>query len=208
MRFSIFLFIAHCFFSACSGSGNKEDASNDTLPDSLKKVRMPDSIAIKKDFNVRFTSLINTLGSQNIEELNKFISPEFGLLIIESSTGAMPHFHIQKTDDQEYRHHIEMICNTISFDRNLREESLPRIDCEGKDGYTKSGSFVQDTNILSGSDVWKYGDLSPDDQNFAEHVIRSISKTVIITSGFTFYFSFSGDTWFLTIVDIRKPCQG
>jgi hypothetical protein len=188
---------------ACNGTNNKNvteerDGDRDTLPD---------SVLLKKDFPTRFSALINTFGSQDLGELNKFISPEFGLLIIESQSGAMPQFHIQKTDDQSYRQQLEAICNTISFDRNLKEESLPRIDCESKDFYTKSGSFVQDTNLLSGSEIWKYGNLAPADQVFAERVVESIGKTVLITSGYTFYFTYYKDSWYLTVIDVRKPCQ-
>ena len=75
---------------------------------------------------------------------------------------------------------MENICNNISFDNNLKDEKLPKIDCESKNFYNKSGSFVQDTNVLSGSDIWKYGNLAPDDEKFAERVINSVSKTVII----------------------------
>ena len=192
--------------SSCSGDKEKHVDENGSPVDSTIST-IPDSIAVKKNFPARFSAMINTFGSQNMEELNKFISPEFGLLILESEKGAMPHFHIQKTDDESYRHCVENICNTISFDRHLLEESLPKIDCDSKDLYTKSGSFVQDTNRLLGSEIWKYGDLSPEDQKFAEHVIGSIGKTVILTGGYTFYFSYSHDNWYLTIVDTRKPCQ-
>ena len=206
MRFTFLLFCSITFLASCSDNGEERKEAPLSAADSALKKNM-DTAASKKDFSVRFTELINTLGSQNLDELNKYISPEFGLLIIESEQGAMPHFHMQKVDDQSYRHCIENICNTISFDRNLREESLPKIDCESKDLYTKSGSFVQDTNLLNGSEIWKYGDLSPDDQKFTERVINSISKTVILTSGYTFYFSYYKDTWYLTIIDIRRPCE-
>ena len=160
----------------------------------------------QKQFEERFTEMINTFGSQDVNELNKFISPEFGLLIIESNNGAMPHFHIQKQDDDEYRQHIEHICNSISFDGKLLDERLPRIDCDSKNFYTKPGSFVQDTNLLGGSDIWKYGNLQPDDEKFAEHVISNVSRTVILTYSYTFYFSYYQDNWYLSIIDMRKPC--
>ncbi|HEY6159767.1 MAG TPA: hypothetical protein VI112_01050, partial [Bacteroidia bacterium] len=189
MRSILFLFYAFIFLASCSGSGDKKKDATLSPADSALRKNM-DTAAAKKDFTTRFTELINTLGSQDLDELNKYISPEFGLLIIESEQGAMPHFHMQKEDNQSYRHCIENICNTISFDRDLHEEDLPKIDCGSKDFYTKSGSFVQDTNLLNGSEIWKYGDLSPDDQKFTERVIDSISKTVILTSGYTFYFSY------------------
>lgn len=208
MRKVFFYLIASLSLFSCSG--NKETKNNKETPqhtDTLSVSRHEDSEEDKKDFSARFAAMINTFGSQDMEELNKYISPEFGLLLIESESGAMPHFHIQKADDESYRHCVENICNNISFDRNLREESLPKIDCDSKDLYTKTGSFVQDTNNLLGSEIWKYGNLAPEDQKFAERVINSITKTVITTYGYTYYFTYYKDNWYLTVIDTRRPCE-
>lgn len=81
------------------------------------------------------------------------------------------------------------------------------IDCDKEGFYTKSGSFVQDTNKLASSEIWKYGNLNPDDQKFAEKAIMSIGKTVVVTSGYTYYFSYYQSNWYLTIIDARVPCS-
>jgi hypothetical protein len=204
MRFITGMLLLLILISSCSGRPDAE-GSTDTLAAGEGTGSEPDSIRVRKDFPVRFTALINTLGSQDLDALNTFISPEFGLLIIESTAGAMPHFHIQKAEDASYRQQLELICNHISFDRNLRDEALPRIDCESKDFYTKSGSFVQDTNLLGGSEIWRYSDQ--EDQAFAARVIESIGKTVILTSGYTFYFTYYKEAWYLTVIDARRPCE-
>ncbi len=159
------------------------------------------------NFEQRFGAIINTIGSQNFDELNAFISPQFGLLIIENKDGAMPQFRIQKTDDREYNQLLENMAATISYDGQLRTESLPMIDCNSPLLYTKAGSYVQDTNILSASEIWKYGNLSAEDQFYAEKAIAAIGKTVITTYGYVYYFNYYGSNWYLTVIDIRKPCN-
>ena len=207
MRLAGTTLLISIFLISCFGTSDQNEKANFKAMDPAALADSIDFSWPMKDFSDRFTSMINTFGSQDMHELDKYISPEFGLLIIESESGAMPHFHIQKQDDAEYRQHIEHICNTISFDGKLLDEPLPRIDCESKYFYTKTGSFVQDTNVLAASDIWKYGNLLPDDEQFAEYVINSVSRTVIITSGYTYYFSFYQKKWYLTIIDIRRPCQ-
>lgn len=208
MRRSLLLLVPLYFLFSCGGSTDKKKIDEFT-PSGIDSVvdATDDASWPEVKFATRFTAMINTFGSQNLEELDKYISPEFGLLLIESERGAMPFFHIQKVDDESFRSGLEKICNNISFDRELKAEKLPKIDCDSKDLYSKSGSFVDDTNSLSGSEIFKYGNLSPEDQKFAERVINSIGKTVIITTGNTYYFTFYKDNWYLTIIDTRRPCE-
>ena len=119
----------------------------------------------------------------------------------------MPFFHISSSNEVEFRIFFESICSKTLFDGDLKNEQLPEIDCDKENFYTKSGSFVQDTNKLGSSEIWKYGNMTPSDEKFAETAIKSVGKTVIVTSGYTYYFSYYQSNWYLTIIDTRKPCN-
>ncbi|MEW6469570.1 MAG: hypothetical protein AB1458_11630 [Bacteroidota bacterium] len=157
-------------------------------------------------FSIRFGEMIRAMQVQDEKKVDSFISPQYGLLIIESE-GAMPYFHIQSGSDASFRNCFEKVCGITAYDGELKKERLPVIDCDKENFYSKTGSFVQDTNKLASSEIWKYGNLSPEDQKFAEKAIMSVGKTVIVTSGHTYYFSFYRDQWYLTIIDARRPCN-
>ena len=195
-----FLFCLTIIFS-CHSEIEKKNSSGKS--NSLNISNNSDSI---KDFTKRFAELIKAMQTQNQGKIDEFISPQFGLLIIESH-GAMPFFNISSRNEVAFRNKFEAICNTTIFEGDLKIEQLPKIDCDKENFYSKSGSFVQDTNKLNSSEIWKYGNLSTADEKFAENAIKSVGKTVILTSGYTYYFSFYKLNWYLTIIDTRKPCN-
>lgn len=92
-----FLSIAVFVFSCNPQTGNNKKSSS--LEDSIFGTRTADTI---KDFSKRFSELIKALQIQNQKKTDEFISPQFGLLIIESQ-GAMPFFHIASSDEVSFR---------------------------------------------------------------------------------------------------------
>ena len=160
MRISVFIISVVLFLFSCnSGQIVKEENS---IADSLSGLKNADTI---KNFNDRFRELIHAMQTQNQKSIDAFISPQFGLLIIESK-GAMPFFHIASSDEVSFRNCFDSICSKTVYDGDLKNERLPKIDCDKTDFYTKSGSFVQDTNKLYSSEIWKYGNLSTSDEKF------------------------------------------
>jgi hypothetical protein len=140
--------------------------------------------------------------------LNKLICPEFGLTIIESN-GALPHltnvkdFTEFKTLGKKAFYDFDaqvLICD-------LKEEELPKIDCNAKDYYTKSGCFTREINTLKDSKVWEYGNFSKTQADLMVQAVQTITRTVIVTANYTYYFSLIKGGWWLTFVDMRKPCQ-
>ncbi len=201
---SIAIFI--CILASCSGE--QEVKVQPPPDDSAQNDGVADKYASDKvdDFNKKFKLILASLMSKDKGELSKYVSPEFGLLIIKSD-GAMPSFLISKYGLGEYNKALETIFTGISLDCELLNECLPRIDCDKVSHWSKSGCFVRDTNALAGSDIWKFGGLNDDDQAFTQKVIQAVGRTVVVTKGFTFYFTYHNNDWYLALIDIRKPCN-
>ena len=201
MRILIFAISLLVLFYSCNSSFSEKKPNK--ISDSLSAIKNADTI---KDFNERFKALILAMQKEDKKSIEAFISPQFGLLIIESE-GAMPFFHIESTNEVSFRNIFEKICSKTVYDGDLKNEDLPKIDCDKENFYTKEGSFVQDINKLLSSEIWKYGGLSQSDEKFAEKAILSVGKTVIVTEGYTYYFSYYKTNWYLTIIDTRRPCN-
>ncbi len=160
----------------------------------------------KDDFNAQFNLLLKSLRTKNKAELSKFVSPEFGLLVIRAD-GAMPSILIARNNEKEFAASLESLFSSVPDSVILINEPLPRVDCGQPSFYTKTGNFVRDTNLLSGSEIWKYGGLAEEDAEFAEKAVQSVGRTVMLAPGVTFLFTYHQNTWYLSLVDLRKPCQ-
>ncbi|MCC7301159.1 MAG: hypothetical protein IT233_00810 [Bacteroidia bacterium] len=186
--------------TGCEGSSTQP--SGDSAADTLT----PQNADKGDDFGLRFNEILHALKSKNKAELSKYISPEFGLMVIRAD-GALPAILIAKNDQKAYDASMEDLFTSVPDRVTLREEPLPKVDCELPDFYSKTGHFRRDTNLLAGSDIWKFGGLSAEDQHFTEKAIQSTTRTVLLAPGVTFFFGLSGENWYLVLVDMRKPCK-
>jgi len=142
--------------------------------------------------------------------LNRFIHPNSGLWVIESN-GAMPSARkltsIPAFDNANKKKHIFNF-DTTHLNRKPLQESLPLIDCNaGPDFYTKTGCFIEETNPLISTELWKYCNVDDDQQIEIEQLTLQISATVVNTSEFTAYFGKMDNKWYLLFIDIRTPCE-
>lgn len=197
MRAGIFGILAAgiLFTAGCRGGTTEKEETGTNSTDTV----------VAEDFNTRFNHILHALHNQDMNELKPFLSPEFGLLIIRAD-GALPNILIRKNDEAAYDLALQQLFSRVPSSAALSDETLPRVDCALPDFYTKTGNFMRDTNLLAGSEIWKFGGLSPEDQSLAEKVVQSTTRTVMLVPGLTFFFSFEKNAWYLTLVDMRKPC--
>jgi hypothetical protein len=190
---------------AC-GSETSIENNTSELPDSTGS-KLPRYASDKPgDFNERFKALLLAIKKNEKEELSKFISPEYGLLIV-NATGALPHFVFSREGKRDYEKAMEWITENVPDPCELTNAPLPKIDCDSKTFYSKTGCFVRDTNALKESEIWKFGNLDEGQEKLAAAAIKNIGRTVIITGSMTFFFTYHNNDWFLALVDLRKPCQ-
>ena len=210
MRF-IFIFTGLFFLAACSETGNTPVAGDSTSKkDSIKK-EMQEDLPPPSDihqFNWFYSAFAHAATSGNDTLFDVVIHPEHGLWIIHSE-GAVPQFthvnHIleyKKTDGK----------SILPFERDAmmnvpKEEDLPVVNCDSKNFYSKSGCFTSMENKFAEQKIWKYAGLPADKDKEIEELASTITRTVINTENYRFYFSLINGSWYLTFMDIRRPCE-
>jgi len=155
-----------------------------------------------KDF---FISLID----DSEERFNNFISPSYGLYVIDSK-GAVPVItlvsEISSFIKSDNRSIFSIDKQTIGYE--MLEDELPKIDCDAPHYYyDKTGCYTQSTNRLIDSEIWKHANLDGTAQGKVVSLAETISKTVLNTANYTYYFSYVDGSWRLTFLDVRKPCE-
>lgn len=214
IRFACFMMIASgamLFLSSC-GNDEKTSATTDSMSrkDSLKKAMaedLPPSSDIKQ-FNWLYSGFVHAATTGDDSLFNTFIHPAHGLWIIHSN-GAMPSFtNVKKISEFELPNGKKL----LPFDRDKmmtapKEEELPVVDCDKKDFYSKSGCFTSQRNVFREEKIWQYAGLTPADDKEVNFLSTTITRTVINTETYCFYFSLIDGGWYLTFLDIRKPCS-
>ena len=192
MKNKILFFLISSFLFACSSPSDvKVDLAsppadtNEPAPPPPPQVLPPNN----------FSSICLKI---NISNINKLIHTEKGLWLIQSN-GAMP-----------------AITNTTQVDKNfpvnflsLKEEELPKVNCDSKYFWTKEGCFLQQINTFKDEKIWAAGDgLSKNDKDMFEERAKLIQYTVINTAfNARYYFGQIDGMWYLLFADLRKPCQ-
>jgi hypothetical protein len=140
--------------------------------------------------------------------MNRLIHPEFGLNIIESR-GALPHMsHVTKFSEYktlDRKSFFDFDAQVLICD--LKEEELPKVDCNAKDLYTKTGCFTREVNLLKDSKIWEYCSLTKGQADLVIRSAQTITRTVLLTNNYTYYFSLIKGSWWLTFIDMRRPCE-
>ena len=196
MKYISFLLISLFLFSCGPSSKQKEldqiiQKKLDSALSSVETVTQSEKTIVgKEDF-------VSILKGINISNINQFIHPKNGLRLIQSS-GAMPN-----------------MTNTSAVDKNfpvdfsaVKEEEVPKVNCDSKTFWTKDGCFSQQSNIFKDEKIWTYCGLSKEDEAKVEETAKTISYTVINTAmNARYYFSLIDGKWYLTFVDLRRPCE-
>ena len=159
-------------------------------------------------FSIYYDQMINAILQNDAVTFNRFIHPEHGLCVIESN-GAMPQMRNGKDIARFKTIHDKTLfqLDKESFRCQLREEELPKVDCDKKSFFTKEGCFTQEVNTFRDEKIWEHCDLRENEEAAAARSAETITRTVINTNGYRFYFSRIGDQWFLTFLDLRIPCS-
>ncbi len=210
MKKIILLFFLAGIVQACS---EKQGPYSTTATDSVPTVKKELSEELPPPSDIRqfkwfYSGFVKLISFQADTLLNKLIYPAYGLNIIESK-GAMPvitnvkDFAAFKTLGKKAFYDFDaqiLVCD-------LKEEELPKIDCNAKDYYTKSGCFTREVNTLKDSKIWEFSNLSKSQTDLLLQSVQTITRTVVVTANYTYYFSLIKGGWWLTFVDMRKPCQ-
>jgi hypothetical protein len=208
------LTIASVLFLAACGSGERSESS---LSDTSLAVARDGTEALSPAdtsgtsfgrFSIYYEQLINSLLTNDAPAFNRFIHPEYGLCIIESS-GAMPQMRNGKDISRFKTLHGKSLfeLDKTGFRCELKEEELPKVDCDKEGFFTKEGCFTQEINTFRDEKIWEHCNLRENEQALAASAAETITRTVINTKGFRFYFSRIGNQWFLTFLDLRVPCS-
>jgi hypothetical protein len=88
-----------------------------------------------------------------------------------------------------------------------KEEELPKVNCDAKDLYTKTGCFTREINTLKDSKIWEFCSLPQAQADLVARSAQTITRTVLLTDNYTYYFSLINGSWWLTFIDMRRPCE-
>ncbi len=206
------LFFGIFFLASCSGDDSKNSLPKDSLSskDSLKRVLMENlpSPADFKQFEWMYSGFMDAATGGGDTKFDVFIHPKFGLWIIHSE-GAAPQFtHVMKINEYLNSKGLEIIpIDRESMMTAPKDEALPVVDCNSKDFYSKPGCYTQQQNVFAEEKIWKYAGLNPDEEKDVEQLAKTITRTVVNTENYRYYFSLIDGAWYLTFIDVRKPCE-
>lgn len=211
MNKAVYLFIVFLIVS-CNPDSTQEDAKGqqaiETSPEDQDEGSGPNNYEYSefKDF---YRDFFIALMDDSERRFNNFISPSYGMYIIDSK-GAMPVItHVSEISSfsrNDKRSIFSIDKQTIGYE--MLEDELPKIDCDASHYYyDKTGCYTQSTNRFIDSGIWKHAGLDEATQEKIVSLAETISKTVVNTANYTYYFSYVDGSWRLTFLDIRKPCE-
>lgn len=202
------ILIAIIAFTVISCKQGKDSAAGSA--DSTQVVAKADTAKISmEDFKETYKDFFYSIIDGRAETFNKYIHPDLGLYIIDSK-GALPMVVNVKDISKFVRSDSKSF---FEFDRakvgyELIEEELPKVNCDqGPDFYSKQGAFTQAVNTLSKDAPWQNTDLSSEEKQRLASAAETVMITVINTSNYRYYFSKMGDKWYVTFIDVRRPCN-
>ncbi|MEO5641785.1 MAG: hypothetical protein ABIQ40_18795 [Bacteroidia bacterium] len=213
MRAIFILLLCGIFFIAgCESSENKKSAQDDSvsIKEAIKKALQEDLPPASDivQFNWFYSAFAHAATTGNDTIFNIVIHPKYGLWIIHSA-GAVPNFtHVK--DIREFK--MPDGKSILPFEREAmihvpKEEALPVVICEDDKIYNKSGCFTSLQNKFDEQKIWKYAGLSAEKDREIEESAKTITRTVVNTANYRFYFSLIEGSWYLTFMDIMTPCE-
>lgn len=206
------LFICAFFFACGNGEEKDPGSSTDSMSakDSIKKSMaedLPPPTDIRQ-FNWFYSSFFHAATTDDDSLFNKFIHPVHGLWIIQSS-GAVPQFvNVKMISEYKMSNGKRLIpIERSGMAEEPKEADLPVVDCDQKDFYNKTGCFTTVRNVFAEEKIWEYAALTPDQNKQVAQQASTISRIVINTANYKFYFSLIEGGWYISFIDVRKPCQ-
>lgn len=202
----LFAFLVSCGNNQPAPSGDNNPASasaKDSMKDALADLDPPSD---KKQFEWTYSLFCKGMSTDSI--FQKFIDPANGVYMIESD-GAMPQMTNVKDINTFKTLQGKAFC-TIPLDDmicELKEEELPKPDCDSKTFYNKTGCFTREENIFKEEKIWQYCHLTPDEEKKVSRMAAGITRVVVNTKNYRYYFSLVNGSWFISFVDLRRPCQ-
>lgn len=192
------------------GCGTKENKSEGKQDSSVTTAPVSDTAIVSMDdFKETYKEFFYSIIDGKPEKFNEFIHPDLGLFIIDSK-GALPAVSNVKDISKYVRADNKSF---FEFDRSkvgyeLIEEELPKVDCDNSpDFYTKQGAFTQAVNPLLNNKPWQESKLEKEELEKVNAAAETVMITVINTSNYRYYFSKMAGKWYVTFIDLRKPCN-
>ena len=211
MRTTFILLIAVSFY-ACSGNDSGNGNNQDTLSakDSLKK-QLSEDLPPSTD-PAQFEWIYSTFVASAVTDaprFNVFINKDHGLWIINSN-GALPQMvnvkdisgiKTSKGGSLVPMDKVKMVCTPKS-------SGWPEKNCDMPSGWSITGCYTTEQNKLRESKIWEYAGLNDSDNKKVTELASGITRAVVNTEmNMTFYFTEIDGTWYLTFLDLRKPCE-
>jgi len=211
MRITLTLFIVILLYS-CGGNDSGNGNNQDTLSakDSLKK-QLAEDLPPSSD-PAQFEWIYSTFVASAVtdaQRFNVFINKEHGLWII-TSNGATPQMvnvkdiagmKNSKGDSLVPMDRVKMVCTPKS-------SGWPEKNCDMPSGWSMTGCYTTEQNKLRESKIWEYAGLNDSDNKIVTELAAGITRAVVNTEmNMTFYFTEIDGTWYLTFLDLRKPCE-
>jgi hypothetical protein len=212
MRAIYFIAAGILFLAGCENAEDKNIAANDSLSkkEAMKKALQEDLPPPSdiKQFNWFYSAFAHAATTGDDTLFDIVIHPKYGLWIIHSA-GAVPNFtrvnHINEFKKPDGS-------SLLPFNRDAmmsvpKEEALPVPDCGNERAYNKTGCFTSLENTFASQKIWKYAGLSAEKDKEIEESAATITRVVINTENYRYYFSLINGSWYLTFLDIMEPCE-
>lgn len=213
MKYTIAGFIAVALlFNACGEDTQSATVKSDSQSarDSLKQ-QITNSLPPSEDFK-QFEWIYSSFvaaATYNVKSFDVFIDKQEGLWVI-TSNGALPTmthvFTIRGVLNYKNDSLVPMNGSMMACD--LKNEDIPKTDCNSKTFWTKNGCFTSETNTFKDEKIWDYAGLQEKDAKQAETLAGKITRTVVNTQmNMRMYFMLKNGSWYLVFLDLREPCS-
>jgi hypothetical protein len=209
MRSTLLLFVT-LFGILTSCQEKHESSAPATGTDTTANAVTSDTSGVTMDgFKETYKDFFYSIIDGKPETFNKYIHPDLGLYIIDTK-GAIP----MVTNVKDISTYVRPDNKSFfEFDRSkvgyeLIEEELPKVNCDnGPDFYSKQGAFTQAVNNLKAERPWENSKFEKGELEKIDVAAETVMVTVINTSNYRYYFSQMGGKWYVTFIDLRKPCN-
>jgi hypothetical protein len=202
MRYRLRNFIPALLVLAACNTAPKQPISTTADSPQTAPAELPDSLQFAAFYTAFEADLHST---KSLEQLKKYVHPKQGFWIIEAN-GAMPEFtHYSLLNPAALNKSIKIVhVNNSTCD--LKFEPLPLVDCDKPTLYSKDGCFAQKINTFAQHKIWLSAGLQIQERDAIASLANTIQYTLIQTSGFRYYFSKIDTVWYISFIDLRRPC--
>ncbi|MGL5890069.1 MAG: hypothetical protein ACRC3B_09300 [Bacteroidia bacterium] len=195
-------FLPALLLIAACNNAPEQTSENKPEPDKTVTETLPDSLQFAAFYKAFDADIRN---SGNLEQLKKYVNTEQGLWIVDAN-GAMPGFtHYTLLNTAVFSGSIKIV-PIKNEPCELKIETLPLVDCDKPTLYSKDGCFAQKINTFAQHKIWLSAGLQTEERAAVEKLANAIDYTVIQTSGYRYYFSKIGNNWYISFIDLRRPC--